>query len=77
MNKLHQLPKGLISTTQFAKIMGGDWDADKVRRLFRKTGCGFQLKNKDGTRTAWFTTRTRIRELSMELFEELTDVEDF
>jgi hypothetical protein len=71
-----QLPKGLISTTMMAAHMGGEWDSDRVRRLFIRTGIGFQLRDSTGRpRGGWFTTRSRIRELSLELFEELSEVE--
>jgi hypothetical protein len=75
MNK-KPLPKGLISTTMLAQYMGGEWDPDRVRRMFVRTGIGFQLRDKTGRlRGGWFTTRSRIRDLSLELFEELSEVE--
>lgn len=71
------LPKGLISTATLAKIMGGEWDADMVRRMLKRTGAGFQIVQDDQGQPsgAWYTTRSRLRDLSPELFEELCEVE--
>lgn len=78
MTRNPRVPSGLISTANLAKLMGGDWDTDRIRYLLKSSGAGFQLRDKNGVpRGGWFTTRSKLRELSPELFDELSDVVGF
>jgi CO dehydrogenase/acetyl-CoA synthase gamma subunit (corrinoid Fe-S protein) len=54
-----------LSTSQIAKLLGGDWDADSVRRILKREGIGRKVGHR------YMVTRTALRAAIPDLAVEI------